>query len=307
MNAKSFLIPVDFSPPSMLAVNCGIALARELRATVTLLHVVESPPVADDDKVQRQRRERAERMLSALIAPEDQDDLDVRIVVEFGNIKEEIVEAVRDHHADVIIMGTHGRGLLRRLIIGSVTEGILRDSAIPVLTVSRLTRPLAIKRMLFASDLSECSRSAFHELLGLARELHCEVTIVHVLQKTSMIATPVDVATYISEEDVEKTAARLQALADEASRAGIRAETILREGKPTEVILQAAQDCGADLIVLPVQQKGFIKRAFLGTTAEPVIRDADIPVLCFPLNLSEGLLTASQLDPAMLTSEPQGS
>jgi nucleotide-binding universal stress UspA family protein len=313
MNIKNVLIPVDFSPPSMVAVNCGIELARKLRATVTLLHVMEFqfvggyPFVVEAAENDTARRERAERMLSALAAPEDQDDLDLRIAVRSGDVKDEIVAAICEQNADMVVMGTHGRGLFRRLVIGSITEGILRKVPIPVLTVCRTNRPLAVKRLLFATDFSECSRQAFRDVLQFARDMNCQLVIVHALQKASLVLSTVDVATYISEEDVQEATGKIASLVEEASRAGVGTESILKEGVPMEVILRAAEDTGADIIVLPVQHKGFIEKALLGTTAEPVIRDADVPVLCIPINVAEEELPATQLDRASVDPEPQPS
>ena len=144
MDIKNVLVPVDFSPPSRLAVNYGVSLARKFRAKLTLMHVVESlSAVAHPES---EPREQAMRMLSALLAPEDQDDLDLRIVIKSGNIKDEITSTIAEQHADIAVMGTHGRGLLGRWLIGSVTQGILRKMPIPILTVCCATRPLTFEK-----------------------------------------------------------------------------------------------------------------------------------------------------------------
>src|SRR5215467_13148582 len=125
MRINRILVPVDFSPPSTLAVNHGIALARKFRSKLSLLHVVESPTAltytfpTEAEKVERQRREQAEKMLPVLVSPEDQDDLDVRFLVRTGPIEEMIESAVHEENADAVVMGTHGRTLFGRLLIGS--------------------------------------------------------------------------------------------------------------------------------------------------------------------------------------------
>jgi nucleotide-binding universal stress UspA family protein len=79
MDIKTVVVPVDFSPPSRLALNHGVALARRFRARLVLLHIMETPPAlaytypTDYAKIEAQHREQAWRMLSALVAPEDQD------------------------------------------------------------------------------------------------------------------------------------------------------------------------------------------------------------------------------------------
>ena len=164
MHIKNVLVPVDFSPPSRLAVNYAVSLARKFRAKLTLMNVVESasalahPFTAHSATIEKEHREQAARMLSALLGSEDQDDLDLRIVVKSGNIKNEILAVIREQHADILVMGTHGRGLFGRWVIGSITEGMLRKISIPILTVCRATKPLTFDRILFATDLSESSK-----------------------------------------------------------------------------------------------------------------------------------------------------
>ena len=90
MDIKNVLVPVDFSPPSRLAVNYAVSLTRKFRAKLILMHVVESPSVlahpfrAESARIEKEHGEQALRMLSALLAPEDQDDLDLRIVIKSG-------------------------------------------------------------------------------------------------------------------------------------------------------------------------------------------------------------------------------
>ena len=121
------LVPVDFSPPSSVAVNHAVLLARRFRAKLTLLHVLEPGPAlmyafpTESEIAERQRFEQAERMLAAILSPEDQDDLDLETAVVIGDIGSEIASAVRQRHADVVVMGTHGRGVVGRWLIGSVT------------------------------------------------------------------------------------------------------------------------------------------------------------------------------------------
>src|SRR5262249_55479233 len=132
MLIKDVLVPVDFSPASRIAVNYGTSLARQFHGRLMLLNVVEPvtggmsefPPIAA--KIEREHYAQALRMLPALVAPEDQDDLDLQTLVRCGNVEEQILSAVHDEEADLIVMGTHGRGLLGRLFIGSVTQHILR-------------------------------------------------------------------------------------------------------------------------------------------------------------------------------------
>jgi nucleotide-binding universal stress UspA family protein len=282
---------VDFSPPSLLAVNHGVSLARAFRSKLTLLHVVESIPPAQAFSeirvdVGERDREQAARMLTALVGSEDQDDLDLRVVIRVGDIKDEIADAVRKEGADMLVMGTHGRGLFGRLIIGSITEGILRNVGIPVLTVCRAAKPLAFERILFATDLSEYAKEAFDFALELAGRMHSEIFILHVLDQTRLAYGTPEVGGAFGEQEIEEAKAELAALAAEVSAAKVRGETSLVVGPVPDEILKAAEIADADIILIAVQKRRLIERALLGTTAERVIREARVPVLSIPAGLA---------------------
>ena len=295
MKIKNILVPVDFSPPSRLAVNYGISLARKLRAKLTLLHVVESgatliagfPPRRTN--LAKEYWDQALRMLSALVGPEDQDDLDLLVLMKSGEVKDEIFRTIADQHADVVVMGTHGRGLFGRWLIGSVTEAMLRKVSIPILTVCRSMQPLSFNRILFATDLSESSKRKFGFVLDLARTLRSDVTLLHVLEPVSVTYGGGEMAEYVNRHNAKEARAELDRLIPELTPEDIRIDAAVVDGSAAEEILKSAELNGADLIMITVQPKGIVERALLGTTAERVIREADVPVLSVPARATEGI------------------
>jgi nucleotide-binding universal stress UspA family protein len=291
MKVGNILVPVDFSPPSLLAVNHGVSLARAFRAKLTLLHVVESIPPAQafsEIRVDVEERDRYQvaRLLSALVSSEDQDDLDLRVVVRVGDIKDEIADAIREKGADLLVMGTHGRGLFGRWIVGSITEGILRNIEIPILTVCRAAKPLAFERIVFATDLSDYAKEAFDFALELAGRMHSELFILHVLDQTRLAYGTPEVGGALGEQDVEEAKTKLAALAAEVSAAKLHGETSLVVGPPADEILKAAEITDADIVLIGVHKRRLIERALLGTTAERVVREARVPVLSIPVGLA---------------------
>ena len=289
MNIRNVLVPVDFSPPSRLAVDYAVSLARKFRAKLTLMHVVESPSAlaqlfqSENAEVKIAPSDQALLMLSSLVAAEDQDDLDLRTVLKSGNIKDEIIATITEQQADVVVMGTHGRAFFGRLVIGSVTEAILRKVSIPVLTVSRATRPLAFKRILFATDLSETSKQGFGHILEMARMMGSDFVLIHALDNTSLTYSGEGMAGYVSPRSMNEADTKLAELAAEANARKIKAHTIIVEGNAAEEIVKAAEENDADVILITVARKGFLERALLGTTAERVIREAQVPVFSIPV------------------------
>jgi nucleotide-binding universal stress UspA family protein len=276
MRIQNILVPVDFSPPSKLAVDHGISLARKCRAKLTLLHVVESSATKD-------LQDQVLRSLSSLVASEDQDDLDLAIVMKSGKIEEHIFKTIHEQKADLVVMGTHGRGLLGRWFIGSVTQGVLRKVAVPILTVSHVARPSTFKRLMFATDFSLASLQAFSRVLELAQMMAADVVVFHALQPMNVNFGGNEMAQPLDEQDFEDARRRLAEYETEGARWKVKVETMLVEGRAAKEVLKAAEDNDIDAIVLAVQRKGLLERTFLGTSAEMIIRDAHLPVLSIPV------------------------
>ena len=294
MRIKKVLVPVDFSPPSTLAVNHGVALARKFRATLSLLHVVESSSAplyifpAESDKVKAQRQDQAEKMLPLLVSDEDQDDLDVKFIVRAGDVEDVIHAVAGEEHADVVVMGTHGRGLFGRLFIGSVTQALLRKLGVPVLTVCRVSRPLDFKRILFATDFGPDSDKGFQIALDIAAETRAALTVAHAIDKRpGMTYETPEVQELFDEQRTEalkETHDKFAQFKMQATRRDISVKCVLAEGEAAETLVRIADESEADFIVLGLRNKGAMSRALLGSTAEPVIRAAHVPVLSVPID-----------------------
>jgi nucleotide-binding universal stress UspA family protein len=139
------LVPTDFSAPSNAALTLAKKVAAMSGASLHLLHVLEdpwstpvyaaevyvSPPVALREKW----LEGARTLLSTQLAPEEQASLRSSQVVMFGTPARTIVEHAKSSGVDLIVMGTHGRGGVDHLLMGSVAERVVRSAACPVLTV----------------------------------------------------------------------------------------------------------------------------------------------------------------------------
>jgi nucleotide-binding universal stress UspA family protein len=135
---KTILHPTDFSKPSEAALRFACALARDYEARLVILHVVEPPvyygelgmtvPLPTDFHESLQAR------LSRLV-PADSGIPVATILVE-GSATREILHVAEEQHADLIVLGTHGRTGVARVLLGSVAESVIRHSHIPVLTLT---------------------------------------------------------------------------------------------------------------------------------------------------------------------------
>jgi nucleotide-binding universal stress UspA family protein len=293
MQIRKVLAPVDFSPPSTLAVNNGVALARQYRAKLSLLHVVESPSAllytfpTEAGRVEAQRKEQAGKMLPALVSPEDQDDLDARFIVRTGEVGDAIQTVAAEERADVVVMGTHGRSWFGRLFIGSVTQALLRKLGLPVFTVCHVCRPLEFKRILFATDFGPHSDEGFRIAFDMAAETGASLIVAHTMDKRPAMAyeTP-EVHELFDEQRTEalkEAHTKFGEFKDEAARREMSLECILSEGDAPETLVRIADETEADFIILGLRKKGVMARALLGSTAESVIRAAHVPVFSVPI------------------------
>lgn len=140
------LVPIDFSPSARAALEYAAYLAGRLGAAVEVLHAYEPPgyvgpdtlavlPIAASHQEWTETRAELERQIGALLAGIPGLPASRTLLVEAGEPADTILRVASEVGADLVVMGTHGRTGLSRLLIGSVAEAVLRRSPCPVLTL----------------------------------------------------------------------------------------------------------------------------------------------------------------------------
>jgi nucleotide-binding universal stress UspA family protein len=186
------VLATDFSPCSEKALHHALAIARDAGSTFYLVHVVSSlgfalagpgTAAAAVELAGRDARELAQKLVqdgSLAGVPHE-------VVVRQGQPWEELERVVRQYHADLVVIGTHGRTGLRKLALGSVAEDIFRHASCPVLTVGprapeQAPAELKALRFLYATDLSAESLAAVPFAVALAQRHQAELTVLHPLE-----------------------------------------------------------------------------------------------------------------------------
>jgi nucleotide-binding universal stress UspA family protein len=143
MDIYRILVPTDFSPHSQVALRCAVSLAHAREAaTITLLYVDPGVVPLYDERLGILEPNRMMAMMKLRIAERLVDvDVPVDERVVYGDPNEKIVEVACEHGADLIVMGTHGRSGLERVLMGSVAESVLRDAPCPVLFIKDAPTP----------------------------------------------------------------------------------------------------------------------------------------------------------------------
>jgi nucleotide-binding universal stress UspA family protein len=291
-NISRILCPVDFSDASKHALDHAIAIARWYGARITALHVRQEivllPPtlLAEIGNTTAAPNHEAERRLHEWLAPVRDAGLTADIVLRDGSNPAAHVVAVADEtNTNLVVMGTHGRSGFDRLVLGSVTEKVIRKTRRPVLTVpppAIATSTLPFKRVLCGIDFSAPSVEALRFASSIAKASDSTLTLLHVMEypfeNESVRTLPFDSAGYRTavKEDAAK---RLEALASDELREWRSPQTKLAHGKPYEQILATAAADGADLIVLGVHGRPAFDVMLFGSTTSQVIRRATCPVL----------------------------
>lgn len=144
MNYKHICCAVDFSDPSRSALEEAADLARRYASELTLVHAYEVPPAATGDmmlptpELLAGALKEAEKQLEAWRREaEGLAGRTVKAAVLSGRAADEILRFADEHAADLIVIGTHGRGGVKRLVMGSVAERVVRQATCPVLVIHR--------------------------------------------------------------------------------------------------------------------------------------------------------------------------
>jgi nucleotide-binding universal stress UspA family protein len=298
------LCPIDFSEHSRRSLQYAAATARWYGARLTVLHVLRYMPSFDlvpllasdtteriwlDDLQRQQLAEAADRFVKDVVGHGAEVDLEVR---DAAQVHREIVARAEAIHADLVIMGTHGRSGYERLLLGSITEKVLRSAAAPVMVVPRQAGTavpagdVTFDRVLCAIDFSPVSVSALTYAMSLAEEADATLTLVNVIdvpEQPDADGGVVDVALAQARAAARADRlSRLRALVPESVRTYCRLDTTVEEGKPYREILRLAAEKESDLVVIGAQGHGPLGQMLFGSTANHVVRAAPCPVLAVP-------------------------
>lgn len=298
MNITRILCPTDFSEESDHAIDLAVVLAGAYRARIAAVHVAATAVVPleigtpsgvslDDAEIDALVAKTTARFATA-----SRTGIDLDVFVDRGAPADRILHRAAALPADLVVMGTHGSGGFERLVLGSVTERVLRQARCPVLTVpphAHATSRVPFRRILCAIDFSEQSVAALEYGVSLAAGADATMTLLHVLEwpwheppppNFAELPAPQGAALAEYRRYRERMAAsELDALVPMAAGLSRRPVTRLRHGKPYVQILDVAAEEGADLIVIGVHGRNPIDLMLLGSTANQIVRRATCPVL----------------------------
>lgn len=286
---RKILCPLDFFPTSIRAFQCALGLALKYKASIHVLHAI--PPIitaaygatfsaaemtSDLEKDSRGRLQKLKLQAEAANAS-------ITTEVKVGDIDLQIRRAIETRGPDLVIMGTHGRRGFERLIIGSVTERMIRYCPVPLLVIGpHGTRPVPsfdFHRLLVTTDFSDGTSVALGNAFSIAREHGSRVTLLHVVDDVAA-----DLSGKYREPLLRGVEEKLKALVPKAGINPHDVDVQVTTGSPFRVIPRILKHGKFDLLVMNIHGKTLVERALIGSTAERVVRavSTSCPVLLIP-------------------------
>jgi nucleotide-binding universal stress UspA family protein len=291
LEVKLILCPIDFSEFSVRAYHHALSLAEHYRAKLVALHIVELfrfPSVGFAasaglyDETCQAVRESGKEQLQEFVKNHTHDEIQPELVVHQGIAPDSILSFAQAQKTDVIVMGTHGRRGYDRLMLGSVTDRVMRRAPCPVLAVCKPPHDSMaagkerghvhhLSRILFCTDFSENSERALNYAISATTEYDAELTLLHVLEEVPSPAK--------TEEAIAAATEQLDKLIPPEGRKTLKIKTAVRIGKPYRQIIQLALETQIDMVAMGVRGRGALDLAVFGSTTYRVMQLGPCPVL----------------------------
>jgi universal stress protein A len=277
---RQILVPVDLSLHSEITALYAAGLAGSFKAAMTLAHIHRPEPISEiniehvGDRF-AQERSKAARKLEELLVTIRAVYPNCRQEFWTGTVAKDIALLAARLDADLIVTASHNRTTLGQLFNLAQAPKISHRAPCPVLVYQQaLENPrFDIRHILAPTDLSERSREALNYAIGLAQHLQSKLTILHAYGDADSDPNSVSQA--------QLAVGRLSSVWEDIRSRDIVCDTIFQWGQPNRLILAAAEEFKADLIVLATNDYHWPQHLFLGSDAESILRQAPCPVLLF--------------------------
>jgi nucleotide-binding universal stress UspA family protein len=297
MRIRQILHPTDFSSCAHAAFEHALFLARKHGSVVDVFHVSptfgEDPirgafeSAIDEQAFYKALWEKADREMRAYLEAHDTSGVTIKRIHTRGpSVKEVILEYAVSEDVDLIVLGTHGRHGVRRVLLGSVAETVVREAPCPVFTVHAKEKEgmadvRKVRHILAPFDFSYHSREALRYAKELAALYEAHLDLLHVIQQTTYpdFYNAASLSSEVPDRDLEAEARREMEKVYELTlgpngSASFHAVT----GNPAFEILAFAERRPSDMIVMATHGQTGVQQFFTGSVTERVVRSAPCPV-----------------------------
>jgi nucleotide-binding universal stress UspA family protein len=256
-STSSILVPIDSTEQTIIALNQSYNLARLTNSKIVLLTVDE-----DNNSVAAQKR-----LTELAKEAAEKSGCQVETMIRKGNVYEEI-HKVADVLNPLLVVGLTSKITLNK-IIGKNAFKMVRESKHPVITIRGKVHRDGCKTILLPLDLTKQTREKVDKAIQLAKQFDASIRVISILTQTDeesenkLISYSNQVWKHIKSQDIRCTI------------------KTLRGTNVTQMILDYAHEVEADLILIMSKAELNVKEFFIGTVAQRIINESDIPVLSY--------------------------
>src|ERR687891_327570 len=295
MQIKKILWASDGSKESLEALKWAEIFATRYDAKITALNVIESPnisPLKVSDDLKRDIS-----LIDSVIGKTEARRLDgvskilrkkgikVETRVARGAPPQEIVNAAQSHAVDLIAMGKRGLTPWRKMLLGSTTTAVLREAHVPVLTVRRTARNIAVKKILFPTAFSPAENAALAWAFEFARKFGAVLVLLNVMEvHKSYDAAKGGFVGRLRDSASEQLHAMAEAVPIQKRKGVNLVAKVTAFPRAWSGIVNFGRDQNIDMIVMSTRARKGVPRLFLGSVAAAVIEEAPCPVIAVPLS-----------------------
>jgi nucleotide-binding universal stress UspA family protein len=291
MNFRSIICATDFSDFSNRTIPYGVAIAREFDAKLYVCHVIDLSAVTiygefQLDPVGQQARIQQEAQAHLPKIP-GLDRVAWEPLIAVGQPAAEIARLVEEKGVDLVITSTRGHSGLKRLILGSVTQRLMRILTCPLLAVQspeegfigKDTAGIRLKKILVGCDFSADAVLSLNYGLSLAQEFEAELHLIHVSEPPAYreFMSPAEQVQDMVHTDVFKE--KLEELVPAEARNWCSLQVAVLRGQAHEELVAYAVAQNIDMIAMGVRGYGLVRSLLMGSTTDRVVRRAPCPVL----------------------------
>jgi nucleotide-binding universal stress UspA family protein len=274
---SKIVVPMDFSEQALIALGQSYNLAREYDAEILLLHVMEEggilPKIVTAKHLAEVKKDIQKRLDKIADDTSKKSKISVDTMIAKGKVYEKIIEVADMVGALMIIMGTNSRKKLRARFIGSNALRVVREATCPVITIKGKHHREGCKNIVLPLDLTKETKDKVRQAIEVAKlgSFKAAIRVVSVLQGkdeflVNRLTRQLDqVKAFIQKQGVECTAEIIK--------------TTKGEDTLAQCILDYANKVDGDLLIIMTQQEANFTRMFIGSTAQEMVNNSEIPVM----------------------------
>jgi nucleotide-binding universal stress UspA family protein len=276
---NKIIVPVDFSKHSEFALEAAAMLAKKYNSEILALHMLEmSNALISDSDGNRQAEavfflKLAEQKFTEFLDKPYLKDIKVTPIVKHFKVFSEVNDVAKEHHADLIIMGSHGSSGIKEVFIGSNTEKVVRHSDIPVLVVKYNPILMDFENVVLACDFSKEAIKPYINASALFSKLGAKLHLVHVNLPGASFKSTTEMETQVA--DFLKIA---DGHTDQMENVHFVSDYSIEGG-----ILNFASTKGIDLIAVATHGRTGLAHFFEGSISEDIANHSTFPVMTFKI------------------------